>query len=398
MPEYKYKAQNQDGKIVKGRSDAPDAAALQRRFHDEGLTLLEVTPVVRRIALKALKKGQLADFSRQLGTLTRAGVSLVKTLEIIAHDESIGTYERDIYLRLRDRIVQGIALSAAMEELDPAFPPLYVFMMRATEQTGNIDDTALRLAAHYTEENELEQQVKSSLTYPKILGVLIIAVIAILFGYVLPQFEDLFSGMPELPLPTRILMAISNFVATKWYIILIAAALAVIFGKMIIRLPSIRYQIDKIKTMGRWGKLTKVIYSARFARTLSSLYAGGIPIYACIDIAKSTIGNSYIEAQFDEVLKNVSGGSSVSDSIRDVKGFVQKLSSSIKIGEETGMLASMLESAANDLDFYSRQALVKLSSYIEPVMIVIMALIVGFVIIAVIQPIYGSYATIGAGA
>lgn len=397
MPEYKYKAQDQDGKIVRGRSDAPDAAALQKRFHEEGLTLLEVSPVVRRIALKQLKKGQLADFARQLGTLTKAGVSLVKTLEIIAHDESIGTYERDIYLKLRDRIVQGISLSAAMEELDPAFPPLFVFMMRATEQTGNIDDTALRLAKHYTEENELEQQVKSSLTYPKILGILIVAVIAILFGYVLPQFEDLFAGMPSLPLPTRILMAISNFVATRWYIILIVAALVIIFGKIFIRLPAIRYQIDKIKCMGRWGKLTKVIYSARFARTLSSLYAGGIPIYSCIDIAKSTIGNAYIEAQFDEVLKRVSGGSSVSDSLKDVNGFVQKLSSSIRIGEETGMLAPMLESVANDLDFYSRQALVKLTSYIEPVMIVVMAAIVGFVIIAVIQPIYNSYATIGAG-
>lgn len=398
MPEYKYKAQDQDGKIVRGRSDAPDAAALQKRFHEEGLTLLEVSPVVRRIALKQLKKGQLADFARQLGTLTKAGVSLVKTLEIIAHDESIGTYEKDIYLKLRDRIVQGISLSAAMEELDPAFPPLFVFMMRATEQTGNIDDTALRLAKHYTEENELEQQVKSSLTYPKILGVLIVVVIAILFGYVLPQFEDLFAGMPSLPLPTRILMAISNFVATRWYIILIVAALVIIFGKIFIRLPAIRYQIDKIKCMGRWGKLTKVIYSARFARTLSSLYAGGIPIYSCIDIAKSTIGNAYIEAQFDEVLKRVSGGSSVSDSLKDVNGFVQKLSSSIRIGEETGMLAPMLESVANDLDFYSRQALVKLTSYIEPVMIVVMAAIVGFVIIAVIQPIYNSYATIGAGA
>ena len=397
MPEFKYKAQNQNGKIVKGRTDAPDAAALHRRFHDEGLTLLDAAPVVRRIALKPLKKAQLADFARQLGTLTRAGVSLVKTLEIIAHDESIGTYERDIYLKLRDRIVQGIALSTCMEELDPAFPPLFVFMIKATEQTGNLDDTALRLAAHYTEENELEQQVKSSLTYPKILAVLIVIVVAILFGYVLPQFDDLFAGMPSLPLPTRILMAISNFVATKWYIILIVGALVVIFGKIIIRLPSVKYQIDKIKTKGAWGKLTKVIYSARFARTLSSLYAGGIPIYNCIDIAKSTIGNSYIEAQFDEVLKEVSAGSSVSDALKDVKGFIQKLSSSIKIGEETGMLAPMLESVANDLDFYSRQALVKLTSYIEPVMIVVMAAIVGFVMVAVITPIYNSYATIGAG-
>ena len=397
MPEYKYKAQDQNGKIVKGRTDAFDDASLQKRFHDEGLTLLEATPVVRRIAIKQLKKAQLADFARQLGTLTKAGVSLVKTLEIIAHDEAIDTYQRDLYLRLRDRIVQGISLSTAMEELDPAFPSLFVFMMKATEQTGNIDSTALRLAEHYQGENELEQQVKSSLTYPKILAVLIVAVVAILFGYVLPQFEELFEGMESLPITTRILMAISDFVATKWYIILIVGALVVIFGKMIIRLPSVRYQIDKFKTIGKWGKLTKVIYSARFARTLSSLYAGGIPIYNCIDIAKSTIGNSYIEAQFDEVLKKVSGGSSVSDAIRDVNGFVSKLPSSIKIGEETGMLAPMLESVANDLDFYSRQALVKLTSYIEPVMIVVMAVIVGFVIISVIQPIYNSYSTIGAG-
>ena len=398
MPEYKYRAQDSSGKIVKGRTDAADSAALQKRFHDEGLTLLEATPVVRRIALKALKKAQLADFARQLGTLTKAGVSLIKALDIIAHDESIDTYERDVYLKLRDRIVQGVALSNAMEELDPTFPDLFIFMLRSAEQTGNLDDTALRLAAHYTEENELEQKVKSSLTYPKILSVLIVAVVAILFGYVLPQFKDLFDAMPSLPLSTRILMAISDFVASKWYIILIVITLFMIFRKMIFRIPVIRYQIDKIKTKGPWGKLTKVIYSARFARTLSSLYAGGIAIYSCIEIAKNTIGNSYIEAQFDEVLKKVAGGSSISESIKNVDGFVYKLPSSIKIGEETGMLAPMLESVANDLDFYSRQALVKLTSLIEPVMIVVMAVIVGFVIIAVITPIYNSYSTIGAGA
>ena len=397
MPEYKYRAQDQNGKIVKGRSEAADESALHKRFHDEGLTLLDATPVVKRVALRPLKKAQLADFARQLGTLTKAGVSLVKSLEIIAHDESIDSYQRDIFLKLRDRIVQGVALSNVMDELEPAFPPLFIFMIRASETTGNLDDAAMRLAEHYTDENELEQQVKSSLTYPKILSVLIVIVVAILFGYVLPQFEDIFADMPKLPLPTVILMAISDFVATKWYIILIAAALLVIFGKIFLRLPAIKYQIDKIKTKGKWGKLTKVIYSARFARTLSSLYAGGIAIYNCIDIAKSTIGNAYIEAQFDEVLKKIAGGSSISDSIKNIDGFVVKLPASIKIGEETGQLSTMLESVANDLDFYSRQAIKKLTAYIEPVMIVIMAVIVGFVIIAVIQPIYNSYSTIGSG-
>lgn len=397
MPEYKYRAQDQNGKIVKGRSEAPDESALHKRFHDEGLTLLDATPVIKRVALRPLKKAQLADFARQLGTLTKAGVSLVKALEIIAHDESIDSYQRDIFLKLRDRIVQGVALSNVMDELEPAFPPLFIFMIRASETTGNLDDAAMRLAEHYTDENELEQQIKSSLTYPKILSVLIVIVVAILFGYVLPQFEEIFADMPKLPLPTVILMAISDFVATKWYIILIVAALLVIFGKIFLRLPAIKYQIDKIKTKGKWGKLTKVIYSARFARTLSSLYAGGIAIYNCIDIAKSTIGNAYIEAQFDEVLKKIAGGSSISDSIKNIDGFVVKLPASIKIGEETGQLSTMLESVANDLDFYSRQAIKKLTAYIEPVMIVIMAVIVGFVIIAVIQPIYNSYSTIGSG-
>ncbi|MCR5287506.1 MAG: type II secretion system F family protein [Saccharofermentans sp.] len=397
MPEYKYRAQDQNGKIVKGRSEAADESALHKRFHDEGLTLLDATPVVKRVALRPLKKAQLADFARQLGTLTKAGVSLVKSLEIIAHDESIDSYQRDIFLKLRDRIVQGVALSNVMDELEPAFPPLFIFMIRASETTGNLDDAAMRLAEHYTDENELEQQVKSSLTYPKILSVLIVIVVAILFGYVLPQFEEIFADMPKLPLPTVILMAISDFVATKWYIILIVAALLVIFGKIFLRLPAIKYQLDKIKTKSKWGKLTKVIYSARFARTLSSLYAGGIAIYNCIDIAKSTIGNAYIEAQFDEVLKKIAGGSSISDSIKNIDGFVVKLPASIKIGEETGQLSTMLESVANDLDFYSRQAIKKLTAYIEPVMIVIMAVIVGFVIIAVIQPIYNSYSTIGSG-
>ena len=152
-----------------------------------------------------------------------------------------------------------------------------------------------------------------------------------------------------------------------------------------------------IKCKGKWGKLFKVIYSARFARTMSSLYSSGIPIYSCIQISKGTIGNKYIEKQFEEVERQVLGGSPMSASLQNVDGFVSKLPATIKVGEETGMLGPMLESVANDLDFYSEQALVRLTSYIEPVMIVVMATIVGFIMIAIIQPIYQSYSTIGAG-
>ncbi|MBR3533070.1 MAG: type II secretion system F family protein [Clostridiales bacterium] len=397
MPEYRYRAQDSKGKITKGKAEAYDETDLQRRFHDAGMLLLEAKPVSKQIALKPLKKMQLADFARQLGTLVKAGVTLVKAIEIVAGDESISDYERQLYLKLRDRVVQGVALSNAMQELDPAFPPLLIFMIKAAETSGTLDTTCLRLADQYTRESQLEQTAKNSLTYPKILGALIVVVMLILFGYVLPQFEEMFATLPKLPLATRILMGMSDFVKTKWYILLIAIALIIFFFKIITKMPTVAYYIDMIKTKGKWGQLLKVIYSGRFARTMSSLYSSGIPIYSCIQIAKSTIGNRYIEAQFDEVERKVLGGASVSSALVDVDGFVGKLSATIKVGEETGMLGSMLESVANDLDFYSEQALIRLTSYIEPVMIVIMAAGVGFIMIAIIKPIYGSYATIGAG-
>lgn len=397
MPEYKYQAQDSNGRIIKGKAEAFDDTDLQKRFHESGLLLIEAKPIRKNMALKPLKKLRLADFTRQLGTLIKSGVTLIKAIEIIANDESISDYERQLYLRLRDRIVQGVALSVVMEELDPAFPPLLIFMIRAAETSGTLDTTCLRLADQYTSEAQLEQTAKNSLTYPKILSALIVVVVAILFGYVLPQFEDIFSTLPSLPLPTRILMAISDFVATKWYIILIVVALVIIFGKMIIKIPAVRLVIDHIKIMGKWGKLTKVIYSARFARTMSSLYSSGIPIHSCIEISRGTIGNKYIEDQFNEVERKVSGGMPLSSALLDVNGFVSKLPATIKVGEETGMLGNMLESVANDLDFYSKQALLKLTSYIEPVMIVIMAVAVGFIMVSIIQPIYQSYQTIGAG-
>ena len=397
MPEYRYQAQDSKGKIVKGKADAFDEADLQKRFHDSGLLLLEAKPIIKQMALKPLKKPRLADFCRQLGTLIKAGVVLIKAIEIIANDESITDYERQLYLRLRDRIVQGVSLSTVMEELEPAFPPLLIFMIRAAETSGTLDTTCLRLAEQYTSEAQLEQTAKNSLTYPKILSVLIVLVVAILFGYVLPQFEDIFATLPELPLPTRILMAISDFVANRWYVLAVGIVLVIISGKMIVKIPAVRMLIDRIKVMGRWGKLTKIIYSGRFARTMSSLYSAGIPIHSCIEIAKSTIGNKYIEAQFVEVEKKVAGGMPLSAALVEVDGFVSKLPATIKVGEETGMLGNMLESVANDLDFYSKQALLKLTSYIEPVMIVVMAVVVGFIMISIIYPIYQSYQTIGAG-
>jgi type IV pilus assembly protein PilC len=142
------------------------------------------------------------------------------------------------------------------------------------------------------------------------------------------------------------------------------------------------------------GKLLQVIYTARFARTLSSLYSAGISILNCLLIARSTIGNAYIESQFDGVITEIRSGGNLSDAIDKVDGFTKKLSSSIMVGEETGALDTMLVSIADQMEYDSEMALSKLVSYLEPAMIVVMGVVVGFIMISVIQPIYGSYASI----
>lgn len=397
MPEYKYQSQDEHGKKVFGRMDAFDEGDLQKKLHNKGLMLIDSKVISKSVVLKPLKKSELANFCSELGTMSQAGVPLVKALEIIAGSESITPYEKSIFIELRDKVVQGVALSTTMERLYPAFPPLLIYMFRASESSGNLDITALNLADQYTRENEIEENTKSALVYPKILVGLIIAVVLIIFGYVMPQFEDLFAQMEKLPTATVILMAVSDFVSAYWWAIIIAGFLGFFFLRILSRVPRIRLVLDTLKTKGKIGKLNKTIYSARFARTLSSLYSAGIPIDKCVSIAKQTIGNKYIEQQFDKVFHDIQSGESLSDAIFKVDGFITKLPSVIKVGEETGMLDKMLVSLANDLDFKAAQAMTRLVKLIEPITIVIMAIIVGFVMIGVITPIYQSYNYVGAG-
>ncbi|MBR1816887.1 MAG: type II secretion system F family protein [Lachnospiraceae bacterium] len=395
MVRYKYKAQDEEGKVISGVLTANDEYELHDKLKQDNKLLIESKAVNENRNIKRIKSDAISDFARNIGELTGAGVSLVKALKIISEDESIKPREQEIYASILKLVRSGISLSDAMLEQGDAFPPLFINMIKSAETSGNLDKIALQMAGHYDKEYRLNQKVKSSMTYPKILSVLIVIVVAIIMGYVIPQFDDLFSKMESLPASTTIMLGISNFVKNKWYVILIVAAVCYIAFKIIFSIPKVKYLKDKLELhLPVIGKLRKVIYTARFARTLSSLYSAGISILNCLMIARSTIGNSYIEKQFDQVIADVKAGSNLSEAIDKVDGFTKKLSSSVMVGEETGALESMLVSTANQMEYDSEIALNKLVSYLEPTMIVFMAVIVGFIIISVIQPIYGSYAQI----
>ena len=395
MVTYKYRAQDENGKMISGTMQATDELDLHARLKQENKYLIQAKAQIEKNGMRRLKSNVVSDFAKNIGELLGAGVSLVKALRIISEDESIKPKEREVYAGLLKQVRSGTPLSDAMLESGDAFPPLFINMIKSAESSGSMDKIALQMSVHYEKEYRLNQKVKSSMTYPKILCVLIVVVVAIIMGYVIPQFKDLFSQMDSLPASTTILLAISNFVKHKWYVLIIAAVVIYIFSRVLMAIPAVRYAKDKLELkLPVIGKLRKVIYTARFARTLSSLYSAGISIINCLQIARNTIGNSYIERQFDRVIADVRAGMNLSESIDKVDGFTKKLSSSVAVGEETGALDTMLVSIANQMEYDSEVAMNKLVSYLEPAMIVVMAAVVGFVIISVIQPIYGSYATI----
>lgn len=395
MDSYRYKARNAGGRAFKGVMQAVDENDLHEKLKKDELFLVSAELIKGKTSSRKLKYDKVAEFARNIGELVASGVSLVRALKIISEDESISPKERTIYANVLRLVRSGIPLSDALIEQGGVFPTLFVNMIKSSESSGNLDRVALQMADYYEKDYKLSQKLSSAFTYPKILCVLIVLVLIIIMGFVIPQFESLFAQMETLPAATRILLAISGFVSKKWYILIFAVIVGVMAIRLIVVIPAVAYVLHKLKLkLPVFGKLNKVIYTARFARTLSSLYSAGIPIVTALGIARETIGNRYIEKQFDNVIAMVRAGANLSDAINSVDGFVKKLTSSILVGEETGSLDTMLKSTADQMSYDSEIAMNKLVAMVEPAMIVVMAVTVGFIMIAIIQPIYGSYQAI----
>ena len=392
MAFFKYKAKDENGKTISGIMQAADELDLHNKLKEEKKYLVDATERKNEVSARRLRSDVLSEFSRNLGQMIGSGITMVRAMDIITNDESVKPKTREIYSNIMKQLLTGIPLSDALESQGDAFPPLIINMFRSSESSGNIDSVALQMADYYDKEYRLNQRIKSAMAYPKLLTVLIIGVVAVLMGYVIPQFQSLFDTMEVLPPTTTILLNVSNFVKTRWYVIIAAAFVIYVIYRVLVSIPAIRLFRDKMQLrIPGIGYLQKIIYTARFARTMSSLYAAGISVLSCVDIAKTTIGNSYIEKQFDQVFADIRGGETMSAAIEKVDGFTRKLSASIAVGEETGALDKMLYSMATQMEYESEQATQRMVSYLEPAMIVIMALVVGFIMIAVIQPIYGSY-------
>ena len=394
MARFKYVAKDMSGKVHKGTVEAASENALTQQLREENLYLVEAKDLNGAKKHKKLKAKQLAAFCRELSTLLASGVTLVRALDIISEQEGMNKDERDIYKDVLQDLKRGISLSDAMESKE-CFPDLMIGMIRSGEGSGNLDLVTQRLSIQYEKDYKLTQQVKSAMTYPCILLVLCVVIVILIVTFILPQFQSLFDQMESLPMITNILIAVSNFLVQKWYIALLAVAVIVVLIRIIVGIPAVRRGVDWMKVhMWGFGKLFKVVYTARFARTLSSLYSSGMPLVSAVGVAAKTIGNGYVESQFDEVITMVRGGVPLSQGLREVDGLLKKLSSTILVGEESGRLDVMLDSIAETLEADAEQATKRMVTLLEPILIIFMALIVGCIMIGVMLPIYQSYSAI----
>lgn len=341
-----------------------------------------------------MKLKELANFCREIGTMMNSGLPLIRTVSILASREDnkkLKAIYNDIYVKLQ----QGQTLSDALKEQGKAFPDILIQMVRSGEASGNMQDTMMVLNNQFTNDNKIKNKVKSAMTYPVILGIVTIVVLLIVYTAVLPSFFSMFEGM-ELPLITEINIIISKFIMSYWYALLIGILVLILIIVSLLQLPKVKYQFDRFKLkMPIIGKLMKIIYTSRFARTLCSLYSSGISIVNAMVIVKSTIGNKYIETQFDNSIKAVRNGEALSVAIGMIDGFDIKLTSSVYIGEESGNLEDLLSSLADDFDYEAMLASEKMVAILEPAMIIVLAVVICVIIISVLVPIYSMYQNVG---
>ncbi len=399
MAKFRYLARDKQGDTVSGIMHAMDEDDLYRKLKEEEKFLISTESGMEDLATRQLPLLMLSEFNRELGDMLGSGVTLVRALTILSQEETRKPKERAVLTTVLKLIRQGEAISDALEQQNGAFPLLMVNMYRAAESSGKLADTAKRLAVHYEKEHQLNIKVKGATVYPRILTGLVFVVLVFIMTFILPQLTEMFDSLEELPLPTKILFGISGFVGKNWKgilpALLVAAAVMVMLGKM----PAVRTWLDQIKLkIPVIGRLLMVIYTARFARNLSSLYSSGIPIITAMQISRKTIGNSYIERQFDGAIACLRAGGSLSDALEKIKGFRKKLSSVVRVGEESGDLVQMLDAMADSFDYESEMAVNRMISYLEPVLITLMAVLIGFIMIAVMLPIYESYSAIGSSA
>ncbi len=392
---FVYKVRDRTGKIISGAIEADSQIAVASKLRSMGYIVVNISekkeglsfslPVKRKVKAK-----DLTVFARQFATMINSGVSITKSLSILA-DQTESQALANIVLQLQKDVEGGLSLSEALSKHSKIFPPLFINMVRAGEAGGVLDEVLLRIAEHFEKEQGLKSRIKSALAYPVAIFSFSVVLVFIMITFIVPIFVGMFATLGgELPLPTKILLAMSNFIRGIGGLFLLGGVIGFIFGyRSFTATEKGRFLVDKVKLhLPVFGSLTQKMAIAKFTRTFGTLISSGVPILQALDIVADTAENAVVTKSVREARASIKEGETISAPLSSSGVFPPMVVQMIAVGEETGALDSMLKKIADFYDEEVSSTVDTLTSLIEPFMMLFLGLTIGGIVISLYMPMF----------
>ena len=396
MAVFNYKVVDRDGKNKKGTIEAPNRDGAEKKLKSEGYSIMSLTeqnsPLGNIGFKKKVKSRDLGVFCKQFSAVIKAGVTIISALELMGDQIENKTLRKAI-ADARAYVEKGGTLADAFRVNPDVFPPIMINMVAAGEMSGNLEICLDRLVEHFEKDNALTSKIKGAMTYPIVVLIVMVIVIIVVLVAVIPNFASMFEDMgTQLPLATRIMMAAADFVKYKWWLLIIIVA-AIVFGVKFFKKTPFGEQL--FANLGLkapiFGPLNVKTACSRFARTMSTLMASGISMIDAVEQVAKMMDNKIIRDGLMDAKVQVSKGVPLSKPLKDMEMLPPMLSAMTKIGEETGDIEEMLSKVADYYDEEVEAATNALTSAMEPIIMVILACIVGMIVAAVYGPIMSMY-------
>jgi type IV pilus assembly protein PilC len=405
MPIFSYTFKDALGSTQKGTADAESEELLRKRFEEQGFTITEVTMIkAKSPKTKSPGKVKLTDLSvwcRQFSTMVDAGVSLVRCLDVLGRQTQNKKLQK-IITDLGTRVEGGESLSRAMQRHPKSFSSLFIGLIKAGEVGGVLEESLQRLSHFLEKDVELRRKVKAALTYPVLVMILSTGITLFLVYWFVPQWAAILTDLglkaDDLPAPTKFLIDVSNILVYKGWIVVVSIIVLIIAHRLFVSTRFGRRVADRIKLkIPVFGKLHHKICMARFSRTMGTLLTSGVPILQAMETVAGTVGNTIMSDALLEARARIREGDRIGDPLEESKLFPPMVVHMIGVGEESGSLDFMLQKIA---DFYENEveaALASLTAALEPIMIVSLGFVVGFIVISMFLPLVKVISSLSSG-
>lgn len=394
---FDYQVRDRAGKVVKGRIDAQSPAAVASKLKGMGYAPISIAKANAGLNKELhipgfgerVKLKDIAISARQFATMINSGLSLLRALSILS-EQTDNKKLGEVYSQVRMAVEQGSSLSQAFAHHDRVFPPIMINMVRAGETGGFLDQVLLQLAENFEAEVKLRAKIKSAMTYPVVVFAFAILSMTAMLVFIVPVFADMFAGLGgELPLPTRVLVALSGALKAALPFLLLFAIIGFFLWRRFKNHPKVRNVVDPFKLKAPiFGKLFQKVAISRFSRNLGTMIHAGVPILQSLDIVSDTTGNVVLSRAIDDVENSVRRGESLAGPLAEHSVFPPMVVQMMAVGEDTGSLDAMLHKISDFYDAEVEATTEALTSLIEPIMIAVVGAIVGAMIIALYMPIF----------